>query len=64
MRQSIVTLAVCAAVLCGGTASCNTIIGSTTIWDWLNQLNAASFAAHSDWRIPTVGRDGAVGDDR
>ena len=28
-----------------------------TIWDWLNQLNAASFAGHSDWRIPTVGRD-------
>jgi uncharacterized protein DUF1566 len=45
---------------CGGTASCNAIIGSTTIWDWLNQLNAASFAGHSDWRIPTVGRDGGM----
>ena len=45
---------------CGGTASCNTIIGSTTIWDWLNQLNAASFDGHSDWRIPTVGRDGGT----
>ena len=45
---------------CGGTATCNPIIGSTTIWDWLNQLNAASFAGHSDWGIPTVGRDGGA----
>jgi Protein of unknown function (DUF1566) len=45
---------------CAGTATCNTIIGSTTIWDWLNQINAASFAGHSDWRIPTVGRDGGT----
>ena len=45
---------------CGGTGTCHTIIGSTTIWDWLNQLNAASFAGHSDWRIPTVGRDGGT----
>jgi hypothetical protein len=42
---------------CSGTATCHPIIGSTTIWDWLNQLNAESFAGHSDWRIPTVGRD-------
>lgn len=27
------------------------------LWDWLNQINVASFAGHSDWRIPTVGRD-------
>jgi uncharacterized protein DUF1566 len=45
---------------CGGTATCHTILGTTTIWDWLNQLNAASFAGHSDWRIPTVGRDGGT----
>src|SRR5262249_54012301 len=25
-----------------------------TLWQWLNQLNAASFAGHSDWRLPTV----------
>jgi hypothetical protein len=31
---------------------------ATTIWDWLSQLNAARFAGHSDWRIPTVGQDG------
>jgi len=25
----------------------------TTVWDWLNQVNAASFAGHADWRLPT-----------
>jgi uncharacterized protein DUF1566 len=45
---------------CSGTATCHIIIGSTTIWDWLNQINAASLAGHSDWRIPTVGRDGGT----
>jgi uncharacterized protein DUF1566 len=45
---------------CGGAATCHTIIGSTTIWDWLNQINAASFTGHSDWRIPSVGRDGGT----
>jgi hypothetical protein len=25
----------------------------TTIWDWLDQLNAAGFAGHNDWRLPT-----------
>jgi hypothetical protein len=25
----------------------------TTIWEWVNQLNAASFAGHTDWRVPT-----------
>jgi Protein of unknown function (DUF1566) len=24
----------------------------TTVWDWLNQLNAANFAGHNDWRLP------------
>jgi hypothetical protein len=33
---------------------------ATTIWDWLSQLNAARFAGHNDWRIPTVGEDGDV----
>jgi hypothetical protein len=27
--------------------------GITTVWDWLNQLNAAGFAGHGDWRLPT-----------
>jgi hypothetical protein len=25
----------------------------TTVWAWLNQLNAANFAGHSDWRLPS-----------
>ena len=29
--------------------------GITTIWDWLVQLNAAKFAGHDDWRVPTIG---------
>ncbi|MFI5365548.1 MAG: hypothetical protein ACHQ4J_07995, partial [Candidatus Binatia bacterium] len=32
----------------------------TTIWDWLSQLNAASFAGHGDWSIPTLGQDGGT----
>jgi len=45
-------------VECGaGEGSCNinygSIYASTTIWDWLNQVNAAGFAGHSDWRLPT-----------
>jgi len=27
----------------------------TTVWDWLNGVNAASFAAHADWRLPSEG---------
>jgi len=23
------------------------------VWDFINQLNAAGFAGHSDWRLPT-----------
>jgi hypothetical protein len=25
----------------------------TTIFDWINQINAENFAGHSDWRVPT-----------
>jgi hypothetical protein len=25
----------------------------TTIFDWINQLNAENFAGHSDWRLPS-----------
>ncbi|HXJ34505.1 MAG TPA: DUF1566 domain-containing protein [Candidatus Eisenbacteria bacterium] len=40
-----------------GTGPC-TVGGSgaqsvTTIWVWLNQLNAANYAGHNDWRIPS-----------
>jgi hypothetical protein len=34
----------------------------TTIWDWITQLNAANFAAHSDWRIPTTSELASVVD--
>jgi hypothetical protein len=31
----------------------------TTIWDWLNQVNAANYSGHSDWRAATsVGASG------
>jgi hypothetical protein len=44
---------------CAGAATCDTQ-GDLTAWSWLNQLNAASFAGHSDWRLPTVGQDGGA----
>jgi len=25
----------------------------TTVWGWLNQLNASNFAGHNDWRLPS-----------
>ena len=25
------------------------------MWDWVAQLNAASFAGHADWRLPSEG---------
>jgi hypothetical protein len=28
----------------------------TTVWEWLAGLNAARFAGHDDWRIPTVNK--------
>jgi cysteine-rich repeat protein len=28
--------------------------GITTIWDWVDQLNSASFAGHTDWRLPST----------
>ena len=40
-----------------GTGPC-TVVGSggqpaRTIWLWLNEVNAANFAGHNDWRIPS-----------
>jgi hypothetical protein len=43
-------------VECGvGEGTCDPVPfgGITTIWDWVNQANAASFAGHSDWRLAT-----------
>lgn len=55
----------CATLSDGGTLGCSTNCGSstcfigpnaiTTIWDWINQLNASNLAGHSDWRIPSEG---------
>src|SRR5439155_6301451 len=25
----------------------------TTVWDWIDQVNAANFAGNSDWRLPS-----------
>jgi Protein of unknown function (DUF1566) len=39
----------------GETPPCLLGAGATeTLWDWLLELNAARFAGHADWRIPTV----------
>ena len=57
--------ATCAAHSDGGTQGCNTCASGTcnvdieqsgvptTVWGWLNQLNAANFAGHNDWRLPS-----------
>jgi hypothetical protein len=59
--------ATCAAQAEGGTLGCS-VCGSgtcnvdpfstgapTTVWDWINQVNAANFAGHNDWRLPREG---------
>jgi hypothetical protein len=41
---------------CGpGDGSCDAAIDGaiTTVWDWLDGLNAAGFGGHTDWRLPT-----------
>jgi len=46
---------------CGvGEGTCNPVPfgGITTIWDWVNQVNAASFAGHSDWRLAMMAATG------
>jgi hypothetical protein len=57
--------ATCAANSDGGTQGCSTCASGTcnvdpdltgaptTVWDWINQVNAAGFAGHSDWRLPS-----------
>jgi hypothetical protein len=58
--------ATCAAGSDGGAQGCSTcaaghtcnvdvdLVGiPTTVWDWINQLNAANFAGHDDWRLPS-----------
>lgn len=39
---------------CGvGEGTCTVGAPGITIWQWLGELNAASFAGYGDWRIPT-----------
>ena len=57
--------ATCTALSDGGTTGCSTCESGTcnvdprgygaitTVWDWLNQVNAVNFAEHSDWRLPS-----------
>lgn len=59
--------ATCAVNTGGGTLGCDECAGApcdvdpsglgaiTTVWDWLNQVNAANFAGHDDWRLPSAG---------
>ena len=59
--------ATCAAGADGGTQGCSECTSGTcnvnpfdsgaqkTMWDWLNQVNAANFAGHNDWRLPKEG---------
>lgn len=66
--------ATCAALSDGGTEGCSTCaVGTcnvdsdmagvpTTVWDWIDQLNAASFAGHNDWRLPSQAGSNVVGD--
>jgi hypothetical protein len=35
-------------LLLGGTC------GGTTVFEWVDQLNAAQFAGHDDWRVPNI----------
>jgi hypothetical protein len=48
---------VCASGTCNVDPEASTNSGfsgaSTTVWDWLNQVNAENFAGHSDWRLPS-----------
>jgi hypothetical protein len=56
--------ATCATQSDGGTQGCSMCASGTcnvdpdqsgavaTVWDWLNQVNAANFGGHNDWRLP------------
>ncbi|MBX3025135.1 DUF1566 domain-containing protein [bacterium] len=47
--------AVCSSLVADGTCFVDPdASGETTIWQWLVDLNAANFAGHDDWRIPTI----------
>jgi hypothetical protein len=64
--------ATCAAQADGGTDGCSTCASGTcnvdpdadgvvtTVWDWINQVNAANFAGHDDWRLPSEAGNNTV----
>lgn len=39
-----------------------TCVPVVTMWDWLLALNAANFAGHNDWRLPTLAELESIGD--
>jgi hypothetical protein len=57
--------ATCMAMAEGGTVGCGATcptggcyverggLAITTIFDWINQINAENFAGHNDWRLPS-----------
>ena len=57
--------ATCVAHANGGTTGCSVCASgtcnvdpfgfgaATTVWDWLNAVNASGFAGHNDWRLPS-----------
>src|SRR5262245_59765481 len=65
--------ATCAARADGGTFGCSTCASGTcnvdwygagaitTVWDWINQVNAANYAGHNDWRLPSEGGHNSPG---
>jgi len=65
--------ATCAANAEGGTYGCDLCaagtcivevdgVPTTTAWEWINQLNAESFAGYTDWRLPREAGLSATGD--
>jgi len=70
--------ATCAAQVDSGAQGCSTCTTGTcvvdpfgagavtTVWDWIDQVNAEGFAGHSDWRLPSELGDntGLPGDPR
>jgi hypothetical protein len=66
----------CAAHAEGGTLGCSMCASGTcnvdsfnagvitTVWDWLNQVNAANFAGHNDWRLPSEEGENSAGQPR
>jgi Protein of unknown function (DUF1566) len=63
-REALQPNAAAAGLPCPGTLGCDVCADfdgtctltytQTTIWDWVQQLDAARFAGYSDWRIPTL----------